>query len=174
MDSVRQAFLQAQHEAVLALAESSEILDLTPLAGSPPDRYIADFRCRSIAREGESVVLVERVLVGIHMPENYLHVFEPERVITVLTPLNLWHPNIRGSLLCPGTMPRGTPLVHLLFQIFEVVVGHRVTLDERYALNPVVCAWARQNRHMYPIDWRPLRRRSPAAVAAPLAQEVAL
>ena len=173
MDGVRTAFLQAQYEAVLALSQSSDVLELTPLEGSPPDRYIADFRCRSFAHDGHSVVLVERVIVGIHLTENYLEAFQPERVITVLAPQRLWHPNIHGSLLCPGSMPPGTPLVDLLYQVFEVLVGYRVTLDENYALNRDVCAWARQNRHLYPIDRRPLRRRvSRVAAPTPVAAEV--
>jgi len=158
-DRVRAAFLQAQLEAGLALSASSDILELTPLEGSPPARYIADFRCRSFAHDGRTVVPIDRVIIGIHLTENYLFTFQPERVITVLAPHQIWHPNIRGSLLCPGAMPAGTPLVELLQQIYEVIAGYRVTLDERFALNPEVCAWSRQNRHLYPIDRRPLRRR---------------
>jgi len=158
-DRVRSTFLEAQHEAAVALAASSGILDLTPLEGRPPDRYIADFRCRGLVRDGDTVLLAERFIIGIRIPDDYLRTFRPEQVLTVLAPLNIWLPNIRGPLLCPGHMAPGTPLVDLLFQIHEVLAGQRLTLDEKWALNPLACAWARDNRHMFPVDPRPLVRR---------------
>jgi hypothetical protein len=168
-NSVRDAFLRAQLDAGLALAGASDILELTPLEGMPPDRYIADFRCRSLIHNGSAVLLADRFLVGIHFPENYLRVFQPERVITILAPHNIWLPNVRGPFLCPGHMLAGTPLVDILFQVFEVLTAQRMTLDERHALHPAVCAWARDNGHMFPTDRRPLRRRADGGAAQPVA-----
>jgi hypothetical protein len=161
-NKVREAFLRAQLEAAKELTERSDIVEVTPLEGDPPERYIADFRCKSYARSGDSVHLVDRVLVGIQLPENYLHVFEPQRVIAVLAPLNLWHPNVRGPLLCPGFLIPGTPLVDLVTQVYEVLTAHRITLAEQRALHPEVCSWARANRSSFPTERRPLRRQAHA------------
>jgi len=60
----------------------------------------------------------------------------------------------------------GTPLVNLLFDIYEIITYHRVTMDEPHALNHAACAWARLHVREFPIDPRPLRRR-PSPIAAP-------
>jgi hypothetical protein len=159
-DDVLATFLEGQREPALALSDQSDILELTSLEGKPPDRYVADFRCRTVIRENGRILFVDRIIVGIRFPQDYMRVFAPERLISILAPRNIWLPNVRGPLLCPGHMRPGTPMVDLLFQIHEVLSGQRVTLDERWALNAEACAWARRNRHMLPTDRRPLCRRT--------------
>ena len=44
-DSVLNAFLGKQFEEGMALARSSDLVDLIPLDGQPPRRYIAQFYC---------------------------------------------------------------------------------------------------------------------------------
>ena len=46
------------------------------------------------------------------------------------------------------------------YQLFEIITYKRVTMREDDALNPVACAWARRNTHRFPIDPRPLKRRT--------------
>jgi hypothetical protein len=171
-DEVFRMFLMAQLDAGLALSTRSDILELTPQLGDPPDRYIADYRCLGLVRKDRDVGLADRFIVGIRFPADYLGTFQPERVITILAPTNIWHPNVTGPFLCPGEMQPGTPLVDLLFQIYDVLSGHRVTMDEHHALNPDACAWARAHRDAFPSDHRPLCRRPVRGWAPRAAQPI--
>jgi hypothetical protein len=159
-DDVFRTFLSAQCSAGMALARRSAVLELSPQSDDAPDRYIADYRCFGLVHENGQVTIADRFIVGIHFPADYLRVFRPERVITILAPTNVWLPNVAGPILCPGAMRPGTPLVDLLMQVFEVLTGHRITMDERLALNPDACLWARANRDAFPVDRRPLCART--------------
>ena len=46
VDQVRQSFLIRQREEGLALAAGSDLLDLQPIGGAAPEKYIAAFQCR--------------------------------------------------------------------------------------------------------------------------------
>ena len=48
----------------------------------------------------------------------------------------------------------------LIYQVFEIITYHKVTMTEKDALNWEACAWARQHKDRFPIDSRPLRRRA--------------
>jgi hypothetical protein len=158
-DPVYEAFLRRQTQDALALAADSDVLDLTVLEGTPPNRFIAEFRCRGMVRIGNVVREADRFLVGIRIPLDYLAVFDPMQVLTILAPAGVYHPNIGGPWVCPGHLQPGIPLVSLLHIVYEIITFHRVTMNEREALTPDACAWARANRGAFPTDRRPLRRR---------------
>jgi hypothetical protein len=158
-DAVYEAFLRRQTQDALALAADSDILDLTVLEGTPANRFIAEFRCRGVVRIGNVVCEADRFLVGIRIPLDYLAVFDPMQVLTILAPADVYHPNIGAPWICPGHVQPGTPLVSLLHIVYEIITFHRVTMNEREALRPDACAWARENRSALPTDRRPLRRR---------------
>jgi hypothetical protein len=74
----------------------------------------------------------------------------------------VFHPNISDKLpfICVGKLAPNTPLVDILYQCFEIITYNKVTMREDDALNMQACVWARENQHRFPIDRRPLKRRT--------------
>ena len=163
-DRVYTTFLAQQHDAAMALAEESDILDLVPHSGHPVARYVALFRCRGFAldRTGK-VTEAERFAIGITFPPDYLEIARQEEILTVLSPDRTWHPNVsaKAPFMC-ANVRAGTELVSLLYQIWEILTWNRVTMREDDALNSAACAWARHNPDRFPVDDRPLKRRAPS------------
>lgn len=161
-DPILDDFLQQSHDDAMALAAASDLLDLEPLAGSPPTRFIAHFKCRGLVYRDNEVRQAEQFALGLSFSRDYLQAApQPLRMLTWLGPHDVHHPNIRGSFICLGNMPQGTDLVALLHQCFEIVTYQRVTMREDDALNAAACAWARRHVEMLPIDPRPLKWRRP-------------
>jgi hypothetical protein len=50
------------------------------------------------------------------------------------------------------------PLVELLYTLFELLIFQKVKLDD--ALNGRAATWARNHQHLFPLDTRPLKRRT--------------
>jgi hypothetical protein len=162
-DAVYEAFLARQYDEGMALARESDLLDLEPLDGTSPCRYIARFRCTGLVRPPHGKVLeTDRFDVGIWFPSDYLRRAEPWQVLTWLGPRFVFHPNIsdRMPLICVGRLKPGTWLVDLLYQCFEIISYQKVTMREDDALNPAACAWAREHQQLFPIDRRPLKWRA--------------
>lgn len=169
-DEVMDTFLRRQLADGLALARRSDILELLPLDGSPPDRHIARFNCRGLVRAVDGRIAdAHRFEVGVTFPPEYLRHVESLEMLTWLAPADVFHPNISPALpvICAGHIIPGTGLVDLLYQLYEIVSWQRYTADETDALNRDACLWARNNRSRLPLDARPLTR----AANAPLATE---
>lgn len=159
-DPIFSRFLQRSHDDAMALAASSDLLELEPLAGSPPTRFIAHFGCRGLVFRNNEVQEAEQFAVGFNFPAGYLQSApEPLRMLTWLGPRDAFHPNILGRFICIGKLGQGAGLEELLFQTFDLITYQRVTMKENDALNGAACAWARRHVHELPIDPRPLRWR---------------
>ena len=161
-DKILAAFLGKQHDEAMALADASDLLDLTALEGPDEDRhrYIAEFRCAGLVNTNQGVVEAHHFALGIWFPADYLVRVDPFAVLTWFEPLAVFHPNIRPPFVCVGRIAPGTPLVDLLYQVFEIITYTKVTMREDDALNKEACAWARQHLHRFPVDRRPLKRRA--------------
>jgi len=162
-DRIRTRFLERQLEEGMALAAASDRLDLRPLGPHPAPAYVARFACRGLVRRGGQVLEHEAFHVGIHFDEAYLRRFDTARVLTWLAPAEIFHPNVARPYVCVGRMLAGTPLVDLLYQVFEVITYQNVEMREPNALDHEACVWARRNQHRFPVDRRPLKRRTCAA-----------
>jgi hypothetical protein len=163
MDKVLEGFLKKQFEEGMALADASDLLDLMPLDPPVPQRYIATFSCTGLVRQRTGAVTeANHFEVGIWMPDDFLCVADPFRVLTWFRPRHIWHPNIsnRDPFICVGRMLPGTGLVDLLTKIHEIITYNKVTMREDDALNKECCAWARRNIGRFPVDRRSLRRRA--------------
>ena len=167
-DPVYQAFLARQYEDGTALAAASDLVELLPFTGGPPDRYVARFGCAGLVRQGERIMEARHFEIGIWFPSDYLRRAEPWQVLTWLGPRDVFHPNISPRLpfICVGKLSPGTSLVDLLYQCFEIVTWQKVTMREDDALNPGACGWARENLARLPVDRRPLKWRRPVEVRA--------
>jgi len=162
-DRVLERFLARQEEEGMALAQQSDLLDLTPVHGAPPVRYIAHFRCKGLVRVGSGEIReADQFAVGVWFPHDYLRRADPYEVLTWLGPRNIWHPNIsdKGPLICVGRLGPGTGLVDIVYQVYEIISYNKVTMREDDALNREACGWARHNQHRFPVDTRPLKRRA--------------
>jgi hypothetical protein len=160
-DKIFEAFLRRQYEEGLALAEASDLLELMPLDGPPPQHYVAQFRCKGLIRSDRAEVTeANRFDVGIWFPADYLRCAEPFQVLTWLGPHHVFHPNISPPFICIGRLTPGTALVDILYQCFEIITYNKVTMREDDALNKNACVWARNNQQRFPIDRRPLKRRT--------------
>lgn len=161
-----EAFRAEQLEKGMALAEASDLLDLKPLGPShAPAAYLARFHCRGLVRCAGRVMEHDDFLLGIRFPDDYLTHFDTGRVLTWCEPPQVLHPNIRTPYVCVGRMLPATPLVDLLYQVHEIITYQNVDMQERNALNHHACAWARNNQHRFPVDRRPLKRRTSPAEA---------
>ena len=163
-DKIFEAFLKRQYDEGMALAEASDLLELHPMGGDPPNRYIARFRCKGLVRSPQDREIVEsdHFEVGIWFPSDYLRRAEPFQVLTWLGPIDVFHPNIsdKAPFICVGKLKPNTPLIDILYQCFEIITYNKVTMREDDALNPDACVWARENQDRFPIDKRPLKRRA--------------
>ncbi len=164
-DAVLRAFLERQLAEGMALAGASEILDLVPVAGRPPFRYVATFRCVGlVVGRHRRIVEHDRFRVGIAFPPDYLRRVVAWEVLALLAPPSVWHPNVAlaAPFICAGRLAPGTGLADLLYQTWEILTYRRVTMREDDALNAPACVWARANQHRFPTDPRPLKRREGA------------
>ena len=162
-DKIFEAFLKRQYEEGMALAGASDLLELLPMGGDPPDRYIAQFRCKGLVRpQNSDVSETDYFEVGIWFPSDYLRRADPFQILTWLGPSNVFHPNISDKMpfICVGKLAPNTALVDILYQCFEIITFNKVTMREDDALNMQACVWARENQQRFPIDRRPLKRRA--------------
>jgi hypothetical protein len=164
-DPVLRGFLESQYEAGMDLAARSDILELEPIGGRPVQRYVARFHAKGLVWRAGDVVEADCLDVGIRFSNNYLEHADAAEVLTILAPANVWTPNMRNPFICPGFLPRGTALTDLLYQTFEIWTYQTYTTDEMDTMNPAACGWARENRHRFPIDPRPLCRPRPVQEA---------
>jgi ubiquitin-protein ligase len=159
-DPVLRAFLERQTEEGLALARASDILELDCLPTG--QHYIAQYTCRGLVKGPDGVVReAESFHVGIYFNSDYLRTVNPYEALTLLDPLNTYHPNVAfgAPFICVGHIAPGMPLVDLLYQVYEILTYQKLTPREDDALNKEACRWARANQARFPIDPRPLKRR---------------
>ena len=174
-DAIYEAFLRRQLEEGMALAKSSDVLDLTPLpGGDPPCRYIAHFEGRRglVRDQRGQIVEFEKFMVGIWFPEDYLRHVNIPQVLNYLGPHpEPWHPNIRPPFLCAHIEP-GTALVDIIYACHEIWTWNLFATGDE-GLNHAASQWSRkQERSRFPIDRRPLKRRAePADVTAAAGKE---
>ena len=79
-----------------------------------------------------------------------------EEIVTLISPGDLWHSNIRAPFACVGDMAPGTPLDDIVTQLFEIFTYQNVNLTEGF--NREAAEWARSRVDTFPVDSRPMRR----------------
>jgi len=158
-DPILCAFLERQTQEGLELAAGSDILDLECLPTG--QHFIAHFSCRGLVKELDGTVQeASGFHVGLFLGADYLRTLShPYEVVTLISPFNVFHPNVAAPFICLGRIVPGTPLVDLLFEAHEVLSGQKVTMREEDALNREACSWYRANQSRLPVDPRPLLRR---------------
>lgn len=159
-DAIYSAFLREQFRQGMELAAHSDLLTLSPMEqGAAPSFYVAKFFCKGLVRKptGE-LAEANEFHVGLWFPPDYLRRVEPMQVLTWLDPASVWHPNIRPPAICAGRIAPGTELCDLLYQVFEIVTYANWASHD--ALNQEAAQWARNHQNLFPLDRRPLKRRT--------------
>lgn len=159
-DLVYKSFMERQLAESMALADSSDILDLHVCVSAPP-HFVAEYQCKGLVRDGVGDVKeASRFQVGIWFPPDYLRRADPFQMLRLFTP-GVWHPNVSVDLplICIGRLMPGTSLVDILYQVYDILTYQKYNPRENDALNAAACAWARNNQHRFPVDRRPLKRR---------------
>jgi ubiquitin-protein ligase len=168
-DIIYQRFMERQRADGMALAESSDILRLHIPPMAPP-HFVAEFFCKGLIRDAAGEIKeASRFQVGVWFPNDYLRRADPFEMVRLFTP-GVWHPNVSADLplICTGRITPGTPLVDILFQIFDILTYQKYNPREDDALNKAACSWARDHKDLFPIDRRPLKRRSLSLEVMPL------
>lgn len=169
---VIKSFLETQEAEATALAARSDLIEVVPVGERPYQRFLVRFMCKTLLKTRDGMCEYDRVDVGIHFPLDYWQRADPPEVITLLGPANVFHPNVNFPFICPGALSTGTPLVDLIYQIYEILTFQKVTMREDDALNRDACVWARKNIERFPVDTRPLvRRRASYKIKDPQAPE---
>ena len=164
-DPVYESFMRRQLEEGMELANASDLLRLHVPPVFPP-HFVAEFRCGGLIREGDGEIeQASEFHVGIWFPPDYLRRVEGLEMLRMFTQ-NVWHPNIRAQYICSGRLTPGTALVDILYQIFEVLTYTKWNTAD--GMNRAACAWAREHQAEFPIDRRPLKRRTLSLEVKPL------
>lgn len=157
---IQHAFLCRQLEDSERLIAESDIVSIIPVAGTPPDRYIIELRCRGLARNAAGIIApADRFVVMAHFSEDYVRsIPNPFQVLTVMHPAGAFHPNIaeRAPFICPGRLPPGMGIVELTYQLWSLWNYRSYNLVD--GLNADACRYARAHQAEFPLDPRPLKR----------------
>jgi hypothetical protein len=156
------AFLESQLADAISLSQESDIVKVLPVPTEegPPYKFIVHFDAKCLVRRRDGQV-VERTGfdVGIRFDEEYLH-HATSRVVQLLGPLSLYHPNVLEQYICLGKLAKTEGLVSLSHQLYEIFTYQNYATHD--GLNPDACQWARQpeNRIRFPLERRPLKRQA--------------
>jgi hypothetical protein len=169
-DRIRAAFLERQLLESEGLNAASDIVQITPVAGAPPDRYIIELRCRGLVRAADGgIQTADRFAVSMHFSDDYLRsVPNPFQVLSVLHPAGAFQPNIaeHAPFVCPGRLPPGMGIVELTYQLWSLWTYRSFNLVD--GLNPDACRYARAHQSEFPLDPRPLKRIPAAFTVEPV------
>ncbi|MBN2329695.1 MAG: hypothetical protein JXR73_21315 [Candidatus Omnitrophica bacterium] len=159
MNPIFESFLRRQYDCLMKLAEESDIVKLEHVEGEPPQLYIIRFQCKGLIREKSGEIReTHGFTLGIHFEDQYLRRFTPGKVISILDPPNVFHPNVKWPAICIGGMFPGTGITELIYQAFEILTYQKATVREDDALDPIACQYSRNHQERFPIDPRPLKR----------------
>ena len=157
-DTYLESFLEHQFGEAMELANNSDILELLPLGGKPYNRYIARFHCAGLVKTETGFDEHNLFDIGIYFPDEYVRHIEPKGIVTLLYPMNVYHPNVLFPYFCVGHLYPRMPLVDILYQAYEILSYQKFTPVESNAWNKEACIWARNNLARFPLDRRPLKR----------------
>lgn len=152
--------LQADHEQVLAEYGAHELIGIVSTEGTPPEKYVIEYRITGLVPDGESSF--KRGLT--HRAEVFLPLDYPRRppFCRMLTPV--FHPNISPQKICIGDhWSAGQRLCELIRRIGEMILYQSYNVQS--PLNGQAARWAEMNLQDLPLEHLDLSvaRRTPLA-----------
>jgi hypothetical protein len=159
MDAIMSSYLEEMEAEAMELVGRSDLIELFPEGPSPNQNFVVRYNCRGLVETPEGIVEASRMVLGVSFPFDYWERADPMRVLTLLDPPELFHPNVRFPFICPGYLNPGTTLTEIIMQCFEIYTYQKYNVRENDALNGKACGWARRNVDRFPIDDRPITGR---------------
>lgn len=136
--SIFEDFLEHSHQAALALAEDSDVLQVTRLPVRGVGTWIAEFAISYLSQGPDGSVRLAAGPIGvmIQMTPEYLRQVSPLEVVQVRE-MDLFHPNFLWPVLCVGEVRPGMPLPQILRHVYEILTYENYATDD--GLNPIAC-----------------------------------
>lgn len=153
---IRETRLRNDHNRLRDLVNRSDLIHIMATEGDPPEKYLIRFTCRGVEKLSPGGIPVYREL---HEVSIYLHAEYPlkQPQLKWLTPI--FHPNIHSTgAVCIGAWWPAKTLDELLLTLGEMV--QYKNLGPKDPMNSKAAAWALRNKHLFPIDSRPLKGQS--------------
>jgi len=154
MSHARDLRLQSDYENLKRLADESEGgLQIVSTAGSPPDNYVIESRCKSI----EGVISGKPVYASVHLmrirlPAKYPLPSAPPR-LEMLTPI--FNPHVYPNRqVCLGTWQTSEYLDELVARVGALLQFDRRIINMRDPANPDAMDWVKKNLILLPTDTR--------------------
>ncbi|MEN8185262.1 MAG: hypothetical protein ABFS46_22290, partial [Myxococcota bacterium] len=139
MSAVHRSFLREAEREAQACNRESGVLRLLgdPVSGHPPSRFHGLLReVQHFVREPGGAVHVsdDPIPFSIHLPEDYLRSVDPAlqfRIVELHAPL--FHPNVRGPLVCMGSRFRpGTRLRSVVEHVYALFASHVFATEDAF------------------------------------------
>ncbi|HBH53739.1 MAG TPA: hypothetical protein DDY91_17775 [Planctomycetaceae bacterium] len=146
MSTIRLRRLAADHQKLREYTDRHPRLELLAADGDPPERYVIEYKIRSLRQVGEELREVSRHQVEIVLPRDYPRMAPQCRMLTPV-----FHPNIAPHAICVGDhWSAGEPIWGLVARIGEMLAWQ--SYNVKSPLNGEAARWAEQNRDDLPLD----------------------
>lgn len=146
MSTIRLRRLAADHQKLTAYLDRHPRLSLVSADGDPPERYVIEYRIRSLRQVGEELREVGKHQVEIVLPRDYPRMAPQCRMLTPV-----FHPNIAPHAICVGDhWSAGEPIWGLVTRIGEMLAWQ--SYNVKSPLNGEAARWAEQHREELPLD----------------------
>jgi len=116
-DKIFEAFLKRQTKRAWRSLDRAHLLELYPMGGDPPDRYVASVSMQGLMRsQNGDVVEADHFEVGIWFPSDYLRRAEPFQVLTWVVRLtcSTQISATKAPFICVGKLKPNTALADIL------------------------------------------------------------
>lgn len=146
--------LQSDHERLQKLVMESDLIRIAATEGYPPEKYVIEFTCRGVERLNRG----QPVFSSYHRVGIYLTAGYPTRAPQMRWLTEIFHPNISsGGSVCVGTWYASKWLDELVYMLAEMVQYRNYDDALDNILNSEAATWARENRHLFPVDPREIK-----------------
>jgi ubiquitin-protein ligase len=152
---IRETRLRNDYQRVRELVNRSELIRIMATEGDPPEKYLIRFTCRGV----EALNGAQPVFREVHEVRIYLHAEYPLKQPQLKWMTPIFHPNIHSTgAVCIGAWWPAKTLDELLLTLGEMV--QYKNLGPKDPMNSRAAAWSVRNKHLFPIDARPLKGHS--------------
>jgi len=146
MSTIRLRRLAADHQKLREYIDRHPRLELLAADGDPPERYVIEYKIRSLRQVGEELREVSKHQVEIVLPRDYPRMAPQCRMLTPV-----FHPNIAPHAICVGDhWSAGEPIWGLVARIGEMLAWQ--SYNVKSPLNGEAARWAEQNQDDLPLD----------------------